>query len=283
MTKVAKERTIGCKDCYHKGYVVEQRGDYSVAKTCKCALRCTECDGTGSILSKSDKGYTYISTCNVCGAVRKKVKLYNLACIPAKYSHVLQVDAAFEHKGNQTLQNALKYVKEEFVKKYPSNKRGFLLMGGPGRGKTHLAIGTISELILERGVKCMFKDFFHLLSELKEAYSQGTPENAVLFPLIETEVLVIDELGKGKSSEWELNILDQLISKRYNASKTTLATTNYISREYSMKRDNKEEQQILEDRVGERIASRLYEMCEFIYIEGDDHRGESYKKAKKRG
>jgi DNA replication protein DnaC len=50
-----------------------------------------------------------------------------------------------------------------------------------------------------------------------------------------------------------------------------------------MKRDNKEEQQILEDRVGERIASRLYEMCEFIYIEGDDHRGESYKKAKKRG
>lgn len=288
MTKVLKDRTVGCDGCRWKGYSVDKRGDLSMARICECILGnperkrtgCLECSGTGSVLSKNEKGYTCISICSVCGIVRRKVKLYNLAGIPAKYWEIDEPDTF--HPKNRSQQDALTYVKD-FVKQYP-HKRGFLLMGGSGRGKTHLAIGAISELTLERGVKCMFKDFFHLLSELKEAYSQGTPENAVLFPLIETEVLVIDELGKGKSSEWELNILDQLISKRYNGSKTTLATTNYISREYGMKKDDaKEERQILEDRVGERIASRLYEMCEFIYIEGDDHRGESYKKAKKRG
>ena len=96
----------------------------------------------------------------------------------------------------------------------------------------------------------------------------------MLLPLIETEVLVIDELGKGRSSDWELNILDQLISKRYNASKITLITTNYVSKEYM-----KEDQETLEARVGDRIASRLHEMCEFIYIEGQDHRKALRKKA----
>ncbi|HZX13562.1 MAG TPA: ATP-binding protein, partial [Thermodesulfobacteriota bacterium] len=135
----------------------------------------------------------------------------------------------------------------------------------------------ISELTLEKGIRCVFKDFFHLLSELKEAYSQGTPENEVLLPLIETEVLVIDELGKGRSSEWELNILDQLISKRYNASKITLITTNYVSEDYKQKKGSghssqNEDQETLEYRVGSRIASRLREMCELIPIEGDDYR-----------
>lgn len=284
MVKVPKGRIVGCDGCRWKGYSVEMRGDLSLARICECILgnqerkrtACIECGGSGSVLYKNEKGYTYIDICSVCGIVRRKVKLYNLTGIPAKYWEILALDGF--HPKNESQRVALMYV-DDFVKQYPL-KKGFLLMGGPGRGKTHLAIGAISELTLERGVKCMFKDFFHLLSELKDAYSHGTPENAVLFPLIETEVLVIDELGKGKSSEWELNILDQLISKRYNSSKTTLITTNYVSREHIAK--IKEGQQILEDKVGERIASRLYEMCEFIHIEGDDHRGESYKKAKKK-
>ena len=175
---------------------------------------------------------------------------------------------------NQSLQKALIYAKEEFVKKFPT-KKGFLLMGASGLGKTHLAVGTIAELTLGHGVKCMFKDFFYLLSELKQAYSEGTPENDVILPLVEAEVLVIDELGKGRSSEWELNILDQLISKRYNASRQTLATTNYVTREIA--REKGDTTEILEARVGERIASRLFEMCEFLYLEGKDYRRKARK------
>ncbi|MGH7885316.1 MAG: ATP-binding protein, partial [Thermodesulfobacteriota bacterium] len=171
-----------------------------------------------------------------------------------------------------SLQIALSYAKESFVDKFPYN-RGFILMGPSGVGKTHLAIGTIAELTLKKGVRCMFKDFFFLLNDLKKAYSDGVAENDIINPLVETEVLVIDELGKGKSNEWELNILDQLISKRYNSSKKTLITTNYISKDHISK--NQDTTQILENRVGERISSRLYEMCELYLLEGKDFRRES--------
>jgi DNA replication protein DnaC len=256
-----------CDNCHRDGYIIQKKGSFATAEACeKCVSNCLECNGTGSVILKNQKGYTHVAMCSVCGVVRRNVKLYNVAGIPAKYYHVLQTDTF--QPINKTHQHALQYAKD-FVKLYPE-KKGFLLMGKAGLGKTHLAIGAISELTLERGTRCLFKDFFYLLSELKEAYSLGTPENEVLRPLVETEVLVIDELGKAKSSDWELNILDQLISKRYNAEKKTLITTNYVSRHYLKKQSG--ENQELEERVGERIASRLYEMCEFIHLEGEDHR-----------
>lgn len=273
-----KPKELGCDDCHWSGFYITEKDNYARAELCACTDSCIECGGSGTRMSKNKNGYTYLSPCPVCGVMRRNVKLYNLAGIPAKYSHVLQVDAGLDpRKINKSLQMALKYAKDEFVKKYPT-KKGFLLMGPSGLGKTHLAIGTISELTLYNGIRCLFKDFFYLLSELKQAYSDGIAENDVIMPLIETEVLVIDELGKGRSSDWELNILDQLISKRYNASKQTLVTTNYVS--YDIAREIGEEREILEERVGQRIASRLYEMCEFMYLQGKDYRKE-IKKSKR--
>lgn len=266
---------IGCDICHHSGFVIDDSGSNSRAELCKCILECESCNGAGNILSENENGYSYVALCDFCGVIRRNVKLYNTAGIPSKYSQVLQVDANLRIKASdKALQRALVYAKEEFVKKYPT-KDGFLLMGASGRGKTHLAVGTISELTLKHGVKCMFKDFFYLLSELKQAYSEGSPENDVILPLIETDVLVIDELGKGRSNEWELNILDQLISKRYNASKKTLITTNYIT--YDLVKDLGDSKEILEVRVGDRIASRLHEMCEFLYLDGNDFRKETKK------
>lgn len=274
MRRTITNDSVGCDDCHWSGFIIKSRGGQAAAELCGCVLECEACGGTGNVLSRNDRDYTYLSQCGTCGVVRRNVRLYNLAGIPAKYSHVLQVDAGLSGQMSRPLQSALKYAKEEFVKKYPTRK-GFLLMGPSGLGKTHLAIGTISELTLYHGVRCMFKDFFYLLSELKQAYSEGTPENDVILPLVETEVLVIDELGKGRSNDWEINILDQLISKRYNASKKTIATTNYVTREKAKERGDNDE--ILEARVGERIASRLFEMCEFLYLEGKDYRREKKK------
>lgn len=276
---MAKEaRKTGCDECRWAGYTIDNSSTNARAVLCQCIENCEECEGSGNKLSENENGYSYIAPCKTCGLIRRNVKLYNISGIPAKYSHVLQVDAGLDpRRMNTALQKALKYAKDEFVKKYPT-KDGFLLMGPSGLGKTHLAVGTISELTLKHGVKCMFKDFFYLLSELKQAYSEGTPENDVILPLVETDVLVIDELGKGRSNEWELNILDQLISKRYNASKKTLITTNYVT--YDIAKEIGDKHEILEVRVGERIASRLYEMCTFLYLEGRDFRKER-KKAQK--
>lgn len=270
-----KTESTGCDTCHWSGFVITDSASYARAELCSCIEECPHCEGSGNILSENENGYSYVAHCHSCGVIRRNVKLYNIAGIPAKFSHVLQVDAHLDLKRmNSSLQRALKYAKDEFVKKYPT-KDGFLLMGPSGLGKTHLAVGTISELTLKHGVKCLFKDFFYLLSDLKQAYSEGTPENDVILPLIETDVLVIDELGKGRSNEWELNILDQLISKRYNASKKTLITTNFVT--YDLAKEIGDNHEILEVRVGERIASRLHEMCEFLYLQGRDYRKERKK------
>lgn len=265
-----KKKKSVCRECHNQGYVVARNGQYAYAEVCKCISDCNDCDGEGFILNENEKGYSYLEKCSKCSSIRLRVKRYNKAQIPAKYYKILQADSLIPK--DKSHYAALSYAKEVFVDKFPFN-RGFILMGPSGVGKTHLAIGTIAELTLKKGVKCMFKDFFFLLNELKKAYSYGVAENDIINPLVETEVLVIDELGKGKSNEWELNILDQLISKRYNSSKKTLITTNYISKDKLSKEHRTTE--ILEDRIGERISSRLYEMCELYLLEGRDYRKEN--------
>lgn len=258
----------GCPTCSGRGYLISTRNDqYARAQVCDCVSECGDCGGTGTVFSENERGYRYLERCGLCGVIKLKVRRYNNAKIPSKFADVLQSDD-IDPRGQSQL-DAMTYVKS-FVDKYPEEK-GFLLMGGPGLAKTRLAVGAIAELTLQKAVECVFTDFFFLLGDLREAYSGGIPENEIIGPLINAEILVIDEMGKGRSSEWEQNILDQLISKRYNSSKKTLVTTNYVARE-SLPKRSRNSTEVLEDRVGERIASRLYEMCTPLFIEGSDYR-----------
>ena len=257
-----------CGECFGRGYMISsENGQYARAQICDCVSECSSCGGSGTVFLENERGYRYLERCGLCGIVRLKIRRYNNAKIPSKYAGVLQSDD-IDPRGQSQL-DAMSYVKS-FVNKYPEEK-GFLLMGGPGLAKTRLAVGAIAELTLQKAVECVFTDFFFLLGDLRKAYSEGIPENEIIGPLIDAEILVIDEMGKGKSSEWEQNILDQLISKRYNSSKKTLVTTNYVARE-SLPKKPRNKTEILEDRVGERIASRLYEMCTPLFIEGSDYR-----------
>ena len=263
-----KRITTGCRKCSGSGYTISsENGQYARAQLCGCVSECGECGGSGTVFSVNERGYRYLERCGLCGMARLKVRRYNSAKIPSKFAGVLQSDDIDPRDGSQF--EAMTYVKS-FVDKYPE-KKGFLLMGGPGLAKTRLAVGAIAELTLQKAVECVFTDFFFLLGDLRKAYSEGIPENEIIGPLTDAEILVIDEMGKGKSSEWEQNILDQLISKRYNSSKKTLVTTNYVARE-SLPKKPGNRTEILEDRVGERIASRLYEMCNLLLIEGSDYR-----------
>ncbi len=260
---------LDCRKCSGRGYLISSNNSpYSRANICECFSSCQHCNGSGSVFLENERGYRYLERCEYCGITRLKIKRYNNAKIPSKFTRVLQSDDV--DPLNKTQYEAMTAVKS-FVDKYPEEK-GFLLMGGPGLGKTRLAVGAIAELTLKKAVECIFTDFFFLLGDLRRAYSEGIPENEIIGPLINTEILVIDEMGKGKSSEWEQSILDQLISKRYNSSKKTLITTNYIAKELIGSKSEAGKTEILEDRVGERIASRLYEMCTPLLIKGRDYR-----------
>ena len=268
-----KQIATSCRECSGRGYMISSKnGQYARAEICGCVSECDSCGGSGTVFLENERGYRYLERCGLCGIVRLKVRRYNNAKIPSKYAGVLRSDDIDPPDPDRSQYAAMGYVKS-FVDKYPEEK-GFLLMGGPGIGKTRLAVGAIAELTLQKAVECVFTDFFFLLGDLRKAYSEGIPENEIIGPLISAEILVIDEMGKGKSSEWEQNILDQLISKRYNFSKKTLITTNYVARE-SLPREARNKTEILEDRVGERITSRLYEMCTPLFIEGSDYRKSS--------
>ena len=261
-----RNRPAGCAKCSHRGYFIGPgKNGCGWARLCECLSACPECGGSAAVFGKNDRGYSCLEPCGLCGAVRLRVRRYNNARIPSKYRWVLRADDMSPSDEEQI--RAMSYVKS-FVDRYP-RENGFLLMGAPGLGKTLLAVGAIAELTLQKAVGCVFTDFFFLLGDLRKAYSEGIPENEIIEPLTSAEVLVIDEMGKGRSSEWERGILDQLISRRYNSSKKTLVTTNYVAREFLSGNPGTE---VLEDRVGERIASRLYEMCEPLLLTGSDYR-----------
>jgi len=152
--------------------------------------------------------------------------------------------------------------------------RGLVLWGPVGTGKTHLMVGVIRELIFQHGVTARFAEFSHLLADLKAGFETGSGASQLVTDLIEVQILAIDELGKGRNTEWEGTVLDELISRRYNAAATVLATTNYGPEATGRATPNLSTGAMpgLPDRVPDRVFSRLLDLCEFFGMPGEDWR-----------
>lgn len=153
------------------------------------------------------------------------------------------------------------------VREYPILEMGLLLMGPCGVGKTHLAVSTLKALI-EKGIPCLFYDFRDLLKEIQNTYDSSTKmtELAVLAPVYEVEVLVLDELGAAKPTDWVRDTMTQIINNRYNERKVTIFTSNYLDEPANPNEES------LTERVGVRLRSRLYEMCKTVILKGADYR-----------
>ena len=140
-------------------------------------------------------------------------------------------------------------------------------MGTVGVGKTHLAVSILKGLT-ERGFSCLFCEFGALLKQIQDSYNANTKtsELAVLAPVLNADVLVLDELGASKPTDWVRDTMAHIINSRYNDKKLTIFTTNYLDERRS------ERDETLEDRIGVRLRSRLFEMCKTVTIAGDDYR-----------
>jgi DNA replication protein DnaC len=265
-----------CSRCGGSGVVISPLGGRAVAAVCDCSLHCRLCNNTRYLFERDREGRDLARMCD-CEVRRVRVRLYNEAGIPAKYCDA-RLHPEFQDADNQ---GAFEYLCN-LARKYEKGAKGLVLMGAPGTGKTFLVCAFLRELILDRGVPAMFRDFFHLLADLRSGYSQDRPESELIGPLVDVEVLVIDELGKGRNTPWEQNILDVIISHRYNNDKTTIFTTNYTEsaattlHERLRGKDSPGEFEVVKDtlreRVGSRIHSRLREMCDFELLRGEDRR-----------
>ena len=167
---------------------------------------------------------------------------------------------------NPSQERAFKFA-SKLTMDYPAVERGLLLMGSVGIGKTHLAISILKGLT-ERGFSCRFYEFGALLKEIQNSYNPVSQisEWKVLQPIFDTEILVLDEIGASKPTDWVRDTMANIINTRYNDRKLTIFTTNYLD---DRKADREE---TLEDRIGVRLRSRLFEMCKTVQIEGHDFR-----------
>jgi DNA replication protein DnaC len=245
---------------------------------------CTVCGGSGWKSSDSNRR---VVRCD-CRLKSRAGSLLASARIPKRYEHCELSNFEFEgphaHLARARMQ-ACRFVEEYGLE---NDSAGLLIIGSIGVGKTHLAVGIIKELILSKGSACLFYDYRELLKQIQNSYNESVKatELDVLRPVFDTEVLVLDELGAVKPTEWVWDTVSLILNTRYNDNRTTIITTNYpdeSAREANGTSDFARAQravrgETLGDRIGERMRSRLHEMCRIVKMEGADFR-QTYKSA----
>jgi len=243
---------------------------------------CPLCDGTGwkPVVVNGIERFT---PCD-CQTLERSGNLLKQSRIPPRYEHCeLENFAVRKIQGTDQENSSLraaKFTAAKFVEEYPTNF-GLLFAGPTGVGKTHLAVAVIRELMLRKGVECLFYDFHDLLKAIRDSYNPGTQntEIGVLQPVLDAEVLLLDELAGANPSDWVKETLHHIINWRYNYKKVTIITTTLIARPShgggKVRQPSGEELPDLDytlNQLGVTLRSRLYEMCKLVEISSDDFR-----------
>lgn len=274
-----------CERCGDNRYIVRADGEVAVAEVCTCNAACPICSGTGRAVRVVD-GVRMLGRCR-CQALPDRVSMWNDAGIPARYARCTLVSftQGMERDPKKTpAMGAVTQWQEKLLaaRRASAPPPGLVLHGQVGRGKTHLLVGITRWAIFELGLRARFIEFTRLLGMLKEGYDRGESDRDVLNDLVSVPVLGIDELGKGRLTDWELAVVDELVSRRYNAMATTLGTTNFapglssgrgaVNLAEGRSGETRPVTQTLGDRVGDRVYSRLLEMSQFVEVGGIDFR-----------
>ena len=239
---------------------------------------CPKCEGSGLRIIQREDGTQFAQDCT-CRIERRAARMMSRAHIPRRYEHCTLESYETDFPSSNRTLSAAHLRARKFVESYPLETAGtgLLLTGSIGVGKTHLAVGILQALVAERGATGLFYDYRDLLKQVQNSYNRqvAATELEILSPVFDAEVLVLDELGASKPTDWVWDTVAHILNTRYNDRRTTIITTNYanlgpLGTEPSPRGSLREE--TLGDRIGERMRSRLQEMCVVVEMHGEDYR-----------
>lgn len=148
---------------------------------------------------------------------------------------------------------------EKYAADFP-NVHGLLLSGDPGTGKSHLA-GSIVWKLRARYVLAIYIKIPRLLDRIRDSYSKDEPLDGIFMAIALAPLVVFDDLGSEKSTDWVEEKIFQLIDSRYDPVKLPSIITTNLKPDELMKK------------YGGRTAGRLLELCHpFNVLKPDDYR-----------
>jgi DNA replication protein DnaC len=241
---------------------------------------CAKCQGSGWVVRERD-GLSGAERCD-CVQAERAGNLLESAAIPPNYRNA-SIDNFLIPRDNPvsgTLMAEVVLKVRRFVREFPApDKPGLLFIGSPGTGKTHLAVAALKELI-SKGFEGVFFDYQNLLERVRASFdaSSGTSDREASRTALDTDILLLDDLGAHRVTEFTEDTVTAIITHRCNHRKALIATTNLRDPEVGDRRGSGLENDInsryfLEERLGSRARSRLFEMCRVIRMPAiDDYR-----------
>ena len=240
---------------------------------------CPICAGVGLVRVISESGLWVSRPCE-CQEAQREERRLAATHIPERYRDYTLDGFDPSFRGADPSLGRAHMTARKFVEAYPVDTagKGLLFIGSIGVGKTHLAVGVLRRLVQERGVRGLFCDYRELLKNIQNSYNAqvNTTELELLKPVFAAEVLVLDDLGAQKPNEWVWDTVALILNSRYNDKLTTIITTNYpdlpAGNGARTDAERAAREPTLGDRIGDRMRSRLAEMCVRVEMTGEDFR-----------
>ncbi|HEY6340112.1 MAG TPA: ATP-binding protein [Bryobacteraceae bacterium] len=235
---------------------------------------CAICGGTGwKIVERA--GLSGAKRCECAAASRMRTIRRNTG-IPPNYEHASLDNFVIPGPENPIARSALATVRlqvSSFVREFPAADRlGLLLVGDTGTGKTHLAVAALKSIV-EKGYEGLFFDYQNLLDRIRAGFdsASGSSDREAYRSALDAQVLLLDDLGSHRVTDWVEDTVTSIITYRCNHRKPLIATTNLpiddVTGRVPQNRDSggiAVSRRSLAEVIGIRACSRLFEMCRVI-------------------